>query len=283
MKIVIGKTSGFCKGVEYTIQRANEVLKENKKVYCLGEIVHNEEVIKDLEEKGLVTINNIEEVESGKVLIRAHGEVKSTYEKAKEKNIELIDLTCGKIKAIKAKIDKKKGDYFILIIGKKNHPESLGVKSFSGPNSYILEEEQDIKEMTGFYKGSKLKKMYIVSQTTFNSVKFDNLINSIKSKIKDEILVDKTICKATEERQNETKQLSKEMDKMIIVGGKNSSNAKELEQIAKENNKQVFFIQNEQELDAKDLKETDKIGIMAAASTPNSTVEKVIQKIKKCK
>ncbi len=122
MEIIIGKTSGFCKGVEHTVREANKIL-EQEKVYCLGEIVHNERVVSDLKNLGMITINNIIDAKNNsKVIIRAHGEVKETYEIAKEKNIELLDLTCGKIKAIKVKIEKHKNDSFIIIIGKKTHP-----------------------------------------------------------------------------------------------------------------------------------------------------------------
>ena len=125
MKIVIGKTSGFCNGVENTIKRAEDALSKEK-IYCLGEIVHNERVINDLENKGMITISNIDDApNNSKVIIRAHGELKETYDKAKEKNIEVIDLTCGKIKAIRVKISKKVEEHYIIIVGKKNHPESL--------------------------------------------------------------------------------------------------------------------------------------------------------------
>ena len=138
MEIIIGKTSGFCKGVEHTVREANKIL-ENEKVYCLGEIVHNERVVTDLKNLGMITINNISDAKNNsKVIVRAHGEVKETYEIAKEKNIELLDLTCGKIKAIKVKIEKQKNDSFIIIIGKKSHPESIGLKSFASNNSYII-------------------------------------------------------------------------------------------------------------------------------------------------
>ena len=134
MKITIGKTSGFCNGVQNTVKKAENALG-NEKVYCLGEIVHNERVIHELEANGMITINKIEDApNNSKVIIRAHGELKETYDRAKEKNLEILDLTCGKIKAIRVKISKKLEDHYIIIIGKKNHPESLGVLSLYGDN-----------------------------------------------------------------------------------------------------------------------------------------------------
>ena len=280
MNIIIGKTSGFCNGVENTVKRAEDALSKEK-VYCLGEIVHNERVINDLENKGMITISNIDESpNNSKVIIRAHGELKETYDKAKEKNIEIIDLTCGKIKAIRVKISKKVGDHYIIIIGKKNHPESLGVLSFSGNNSNIIEDKEDVKEVITNFNKTNLDKIYIVSQTTFNSDKFDELVNLIKESTNKEVEVDKTICDATSKRQNETRELSKTVDTMIIVGGKKSSNTKELEIIAKEHCDNVILIQ-----DKEDLKDNnivgENIGIMAGASTPTIVVDEIINEIKK--
>lgn len=280
MNITIGKTSGFCNGVENTVKRAEDALNKEK-VYCLGEIVHNERVIHDLESKGMITINNIDEApNNSKVIIRAHGELKETYDKAKEKNIEVIDLTCGKIKAIRVKISKKVEDHYIIIIGKKNHPESLGVLSFSGDNSSIVEDKEDIKNVIAKIEKTSLNNIYIVSQTTFNSDKFDELVNLIKENTTKEVIIDKTICDATSKRQNETRELSKQVDTMIIVGGKKSSNTKELEIIAKGQCNNVLLIQ-----DKDDLKDNNiigsNIGIMAGASTPTIVVEEIIEEIKK--
>ena len=278
MNIIVGKTSGFCNGVSNTIKKAEEAIQTNT-VYCLGEIVHNERVISDLERNGMITVNNIDEVQNNsKLIIRAHGDLKETYEKAKNKNIEVIDLTCGKIKAIRIKISKKIDDHYIVIIGKKNHPESLGVLSFSGDNSQIIEEEEDIIYLSEKIENSNLDKIYVVSQTTFNSSKFDLLVNEIKESTNKEVIVDKTICNATSERQNETRELSKIVDTMIIVGGKKSSNTKELEVIAKEQCDCVILVQDINDLDINKIVGND-IGIMAGASTPNIVVEEIISKL----
>lgn len=278
MNIVIGKTSGFCNGVSNTVKKAEEAIS-NEKVYCLGEIVHNERVINDLEKNGMITITNIEEVpNNSKVIIRAHGELKSTYERAKEKEIEILDLTCGKIKAIRVKISKKLADHYIIIIGKKNHPESLGVLSFSGDNSSIVEEKKDVDMIKEKINSSNMNKIYVVSQTTFNSDKFDEIVSYINKNINKEIVIDKTICDATSKRQNETKELSKKVDTMIIVGGKKSSNTKELEIIAKEYCNNVILVQDKNDINSSMII-GDNIGIMAGASTPNIVVEEIVNKL----
>ena len=251
MNVIIGKTSGFCNGVSYTVKTAEEAIK-NEKIYCLGEIVHNERVINDLEKNGMITIKNIDEApNNSKVIIRAHGELKETYDKALQKNIDILDLTCGKIKAIRVKISKRVDDHFIVIIGKKQHPESLGVLSFSGNNSLIIEDFEDIDKNIEIINGSSMNKIYIVSQTTFNADKYDKLVDYLKSLTEKDIIIDKTICDATSKRQNETKELSKKVNTMIIVGGRKSSNTKELELIAKEYCNNVLLVQNKDDIQRK--------------------------------
>ena len=277
MEIIVGKQSGFCNGVKYTIDQAIKALEEYKEIYCLGQIVHNERVIEDLQKKGMKTINSIEEAPNhSKVIIRAHGELKETYDKAKEKEIECIDLTCGKIKSIRLKIASRMEDSFIVIIGKKNHPETLGVQSFSGKNSMIIESIDDIEEFQRKYKESNCKKVFIVSQTTFNSESFDKIIEELQQRVNTEWEVEKTICNATNNRQLETANLAERVDIMLIVGGKNSSNTEELEVVAKKKCKRVYLIQDYHDLEQEEIDKDAKIGIMAGASTPNVVVEELI-------
>lgn len=278
MNVIIGKTSGFCNGVSYTVKTAEEAIK-NEKIYCLGEIVHNERVINDLETNGMITIKNIDEApNNSKVIIRAHGELKETYDKALQKNIDILDLTCGKIKAIRVKISKRVDDHFIVIIGKKQHPESLGVLSFSGNNSLIIEDFEDIDKNIEIINGSSMNKIYIVSQTTFNADKYDKLVDYLKSLTEKDIIIDKTICDATSKRQNETKELSKKVNTMIIVGGRKSSNTKELELIAKEYCNNVLLVQNKDDIQTENII-GENIGIMAGASTPNVVVDEIVDKL----
>lgn len=277
MEIIVGKLSGFCNGVKYTIEEANKII-DNGKAYCLGEIVHNERVIDELVNKGMITVNDIEEVpNNSKVIIRAHGDIKEVYDRANEKNLEVIDLTCGNVKVIRNKISEMKENSFIVLIGKKNHPETKGVISFAGKNSIIIENEEDIEELIRKFKESNLNNIYIASQTTFNSDKFDKIVDLIKEKINTNIEVNKTICNATSNRQKETIELSKNVDIMIIVGGKHSSNTKELEVVSKDNCNEVYLIENRDDLNEINIDKNKKIGIMAGASTPNIVVEEVLE------
>ena len=207
MEIIVGKNSGFCNGVKYTVDKAVEELKKYSPIYCLGEIVHNKDVIDSLEEKGLITVNNILEIpDNSKVIIRAHGESLEIYNKAKDKNLDIIDLTCGKIRIIHNEV-MKHNNYFIIIIGKKNHPETIGTKGHSNC-SYVIFDESDINPCYDAYINSNKKDIYIVSQTTFNNKDFDYLIELIKKKFNNNnVIVNKTICNATELRQKEVVEL----------------------------------------------------------------------------
>ena len=277
MKIFVGKYSGFCAGVKYTIDKANEIITNNDNVYCLGEIVHNEEVVKELENKGMITVKNIDDIpDNAKVIFRAHGEALKVYEDARKKNLEIFDLTCGKIKIIHNKISKV-FDKFIIIIGKKDHPEIIGTAGFAS-NVYIISDINDIDECYKVYLNQDKKDIYIISQTTYSSIKFDEIVNIIKNKFKSEIIVDKSICNATEKRQEEVIELAKKVDYMLIIGGKNSSNTKELYNLAMKYCKNVFLYQTVNDINIKFPMDAT-IGIMAGASTPNSVVDKIINYI----
>lgn len=281
MEIVIGKTSGFCPGVRNAVEKAQELILANDKIYCLGELVHNKQVVNFLEEKGMITVNSLDEIPDGeKVIFRAHGEAQNIYEMAHKKNLEIIDLTCGKVKLIHEKVAKKKQDYFIIILGKKNHAEVIGTKGFSGENSYVIETEDDILDAYMEFEKTSLSKVYIVSQTTISSSFFDEISKEVeKNFIEAECIIDKTICNATETRQAETRKLAKDFHTMVIIGGKNSSNTKELVKIAEENCKKVYSIETADELKAEDLKNVERVAVMAGASTPEQSIEEVKHKL----
>ena len=277
MEVVVGKLAGFCPGVESTINRAKKLLEEKDKIYCLGEIVHNSQVIESLENKGMITVDNIEDVPDNSVLIfRAHGEPEYKYEIAKQKGLELHDLTCGNVIAIHKKVQKEKEDAFIIILGKKKHPEVIGTKGFAGENYYVVESEDDILDAYMEYEKTDIGRVYVVAQTTISSSYFDILAEEIENNfIEAEVVIDKTICNATEIRQKETKEMSKRFNSMIIIGGKNSSNTKELAKIAEENCENVYLIETINEIKDIDFSNIKEIGIMAGASTPKDVINEV--------
>ena len=280
MDIVIGKNSGFCAGVKYTLTKADEELNKANSIDCLGEIIHNRQVVESLEKKGLRTISSINEA-TNKVIIRAHGVSKETYEIAKKRNIEIIDLTCPKVLKIHNQVeDFAKKNYFIFLIGIKNHPETIGTYSFCGNNSYIIESTEDINGAINALKSANLKNVLIISQTTFSIKLFDEITNIITSLLDKSynIHIEKSICNATSLRQEETKEIASNVDLMIIIGGKNSSNTKKLFDVASDYCKNVIHIETKDELDLSFIKKFKKIGIMAGASTPEYIVNEVYEK-----
>ncbi|MBO4293003.1 MAG: 4-hydroxy-3-methylbut-2-enyl diphosphate reductase [Clostridia bacterium] len=279
MEIVVGKTAGFCYGVQNAVSKTEELLKDNKTISCLGELVHNGEVIKKLEKMGLNVIENIENADD-KVIIRAHGIPKEIYNKAQNLNIEIFDYTCPNVLKIhKIAEEYEKNGYFIFLIGKKEHPEIIGTISFCGSNSYILEKADDIPEAMEKFNKSNINKLLIIAQTTFSLNNFEIIVETIKNEVASdvELEIKNTICNATKIRQEETNKISKEVECMIIIGGKNSSNTKKLYDIAKNNCPNSFIVENKDELPFYKIKSFEKIGIMAGASTPGESIKDIIE------
>lgn len=277
MEVIVGKYAGFCGGVKIAIQKTEDTLNNNELVYCLGEVVHNKQVIEGLEAKGLKIVTLIDEVpNNSKMIIRAHGEPEKTYNIAISKNIEIIDTTCGNVKLIHDKVKKASKDSFVIVIGEKNHPEVIGTLGFAGENSYVIQDEDDILDCYMEYEKTNLGKVYVVSQTTFSSKKFDELEKEIYTNfIEADVVVDKTICNATEIRQNECEKMAKEVDVMVVIGGKNSANTKKLVDISKANCEKVYWIQTVANLENEKFDLNSKVGIIAGASTPNNIIEEV--------
>lgn len=284
MEIIVGKNAGFCYGVKNAVDNATKELENNENVCCLGEIVHNSKVVKELEEKGMKFIDNLSEnTDKSKTIIRAHGVPKYIYEEAEKNGIELVDLTCPKVlkihKIVSEYADK---DYFIFLVGNKAHPETLGTASFCGENSCVIEIEEDIDNAIDKLNKSNKKNLLVVVQTTFSMEKFNKYIEHIKSNIGENINLEviNTICNATKIRQEETEEMSKLVEFMIIIGGKNSSNTKKLYEISCKNCEKVICIEDKSEINLTELDGVNKVGVMAGASTPQKSVDEVVELLK---
>ena len=277
MKVIVGKYAGFCPGVLNSVTKAQEAVDRYDKLYCLGELIHNKTVVTELEEKGMITVNDINDVDDNStVIFRAHGVKESIYEEAKNKNLNVIDLTCAIVKNIHDKVNKAKKDSFIIITGDTLHPETIGTKDFAGENSCVISIDEDVENAYKKFIDSNLDKVYVISQTTFSLKKFDELVLLINEKFKGyDIDINNSICKATELRQKEVEELSKDVDSVIVVGGKNSSNTKKLFDISTKNCDLVFHIENVSELNIKDFESCKKIAIVAGASTPKNIISEV--------
>ena len=278
MEILVGNNAGFCYGVKRAVDGAKEELKNaTEKVYCLGEIVHNKDVVNLLKEQGMEFIEDISEAK-GTTIIRAHGIEKKIYKQANDLNINIIDYTCPKVLEIhEIAEDYAKKGYYILLTGSKKHPENIGTISFCGDNYFVIENEEMVETAIEKFNSTRIKKLLLISQTTFSVEKFDKIKDKIKELIfpNIEFAIKNTICLATKIRQEEVAELAKQVNKMIIVGGKNSSNTRKLYEISQKFCKDSICIENEKELDLDLFNEEDKVGIMAGASTPQDSIESV--------
>ena len=283
MEIIIGKTSGFCHGVKNAVDKANEELEQSiGTVYCLGELVHNKHVTNSLKEKGLIFIEDIEKAK-GKTIIRAHGVTKEIYKKAEKLKIELKDLTCPKVLKIHDIAEEYSNNgYYIFLVGLANHPETIGTFSFCSKNCSIIENISDIEQAVTRFSKTNIKKALLITQTTFNLRKFEEISNLLKEMLEKnvELKVINTICLSTELRQKETEELSQKVDLMLIIGGRNSSNTNKLYEISSKHCKNVIFAESVGDIDVSFIKQFEKIGVMAGASTPRESIDNIVNFIK---
>lgn len=273
MDVVLAKTAGFCFGVKRAVDTVYEQAEKGN-VYTYGPIIHNEEVVKDLEEKGVRILADeqaLKDLESGTVVIRSHGVERSIYELIKEKGLELVDATCPFVKKIHNIVDKDSASgKQIIIIGDKNHPEVMGIVGWCNQAPIVLESEEEAENLSF----SDDKEISLVSQTTFNHKKFNKVVEIFKEKGYN-ITVYNTICNATEERQREAASIAKQVDAMIVIGGKNSSNTQKLFDISKKECANTYYIQTLVDLDLAAFESVGRVGITAGASTPNQIIKEV--------
>ncbi|WP_443770824.1 bifunctional 4-hydroxy-3-methylbut-2-enyl diphosphate reductase/30S ribosomal protein S1 [Anaerostipes sp.] len=271
MEVILAKTAGFCFGVKRAVDTVyKEAGKEN--VYTYGPIIHNEQVVSDLEKKGvsvLRTKEELEHLEKGTVIIRSHGVAKEIYDLIEKKGLTLVDATCPFVKKIHKVVQKASEEgKEIIIVGSAEHPEVEGIRGWCNGKVEIIANMEDVKEMT--LSGPAC----LVSQTTFNYKKFKDLVEIISQKGYD-IEVCNTICNATEERQMEAKSIAANVDAMIVIGDKHSSNSQKLFEISNKECKNTFFVQTLKDLDLKPFESIGKVGITAGASTPQKIIKEV--------
>jgi 4-hydroxy-3-methylbut-2-enyl diphosphate reductase len=281
LKVVVAKSAGFCFGVKRAVDMVYEQALTGKKTATFGPIIHNDEVVKDLEERGVRVIADLEELKQqkdGTVVIRSHGVSKEIYDLLQKQGVEIIDATCPFVKKIHNLVrEHSEAGEYIIIIGNGSHPEVEGIKGWcSGPVS-VIENKDEAERFTLFNNENSNKrynKVCIVSQTTFNYKKFQDLVEIIAKKGYD-ILALNTICNATEERQKEAYNLAKLSDAMIVIGGKHSSNTQKLFEICKKECEDTYYIQTLVDLDLAQFKSFSSVGITAGASTPNNIIKEV--------
>ena len=282
MEVKLAQCAGFCFGVKRAVDTVYEQIESGKTIYTYGPIVHNEEVVSDLEKKGVKVIETKQELlempvlsEDDKgtvsVIIRAHGVPREIYDILDKKNMDCVDATCPFVKRIHKIVDKESAaGKHIIIIGNPGHPEVEGIMGWCNGPVTVLETPEEALE----FDVPKNAKICIVSQTTYNYKKFQYIVEIFQKKGYNDSVAN-TICNATEERQRSAQDLAKEADVMIVIGGKHSSNTRKLYEICSRECAQTYFIQTLDDLHLELPKAVRLVGITAGASTPNKLIEEV--------
>lgn len=275
-QIILAKTAGFCFGVDRAVNLVYELVGEGKKVCTLGPIIHNAQLVADLESKGVKIIDDISQAPQGyTVVVRTHGVEKSVLDELETKGIDYVNATCPFVTKIHNIVKKQDENTVVLIAGDKNHPEVLGIKSYCKGNSYVFKNEEELTEIIQKHKIAQKNDVICVAQTTF-SLNEQKKCKKIFKKLCTNCKIFDTICNATSDRQNEAEKLSKNSDAMIVVGGRHSSNTCKLRDTG-EANCPTFLIETADELASLDLSKYNVIGVTAGASTPSVIIKEVLK------
>ena len=275
MQVKVAKSAGFCFGVQRAVDTVYEQVEKGiRPIYTYGPIIHNEVVVQDLEEKGVQVINSKEELEAlkeGVVVIRSHGVGREIYELLERQGLELVDATCPFVKKIhKIVREQCEAGRRVIMVGNEHHPEVEGIKGWGNEYTLAVESLEEFENLAL----RPDEKLCIVAQTTFNYNKFQDLVEKI-SKTYYDILVLNTICNATQERQVEARQIASQVDVMIVIGGRNSSNTQKLYEICRRECKHTYYIQTLEDFKPEITGTVRSVGITAGASTPNQIIEEV--------
>ena len=273
MEIRLAKSAGFCFGVKRAVEQVYNQAENGKNIYTYGPIIHNEEVVKDLEKKGVQVIEeeNLEDIKEGTVIIRSHGVEKAVCEHIQALGLQCVDATCPFVKRIHKVVEKESAlGKQIVIVGSAVHPEVMGIMGWSESPAIVIETEEEADKIDL----PTDREICVVSQTTFNYIKFHKIVEKL-TKRGYNISVVNTICNATEERQTEAREIAREADVMIVIGGKHSSNTRKLYEICAKECEHTYFIQTLADLKLELPKSVGLVGITAGASTPNNIIEEV--------
>jgi 4-hydroxy-3-methylbut-2-enyl diphosphate reductase len=268
------KTQGFCFGVAITVKKAEEaVAVPGSSVTTLGHVVHNPQMVASLEEKGLKNAHSVEEVpDGGTLFVRAHGLPVAVYDRAKEKNLTVIDATCPMVTKIHVQAERLRNDgYKIVVVGDANHPEVKGTLSHV-PGAFCIETVDDVAKLPRY------SKVGVVVQSTWSGPGFTDIVKALSAKYH-EVRAVNTICTDTSNRQAEAADLAKEVEVMVVVGGKTSANTKHLAELSAMHGARAFHIEGPDELDAAWFDGVNVAGLMSGASTPGSLVDEVADRM----
>ncbi len=275
-KIILAETAGFCFGVDRAVNLVYSLVNDGKKVCTLGPIIHNAQLVGDLEQRGVKIIDSIDECPDGyTVVVRTHGVEKSVIDDIENKNIDYVDATCPFVKKIHRIVKKFDSSVPVLVAGDVNHPEVIGIRSYCNGKSFVFKNDEDLQKILQKYHNDKNKKIICVSQTTFSLEEWKKCEKIIK-KVCTNCEIFDTICNATADRQNEAYEISKKSDAMIVIGGRHSSNTCKLRDVSSAHCRS-FLIETADELKSIDLSPYNVIGVTAGASTPSVIIKEVLK------
>jgi 4-hydroxy-3-methylbut-2-enyl diphosphate reductase len=266
------KTEGFCFGVAITVKKAEEAVASGADVTTLGHVVHNPQMVAQLEAKGLKNAHSVDEIDSGTMFVRAHGLPVETFEKAAAKGLTVIDATCPMVTKIHVQAEKLRNDgYKIIVVGDASHPEVKGTLSHV-PGAWCIQSVDDIEKLP------RASRVGVVVQSTWNGPGFSEIVRKLSEKYY-EVRAVNTICTDTKNRQSEVADLARDVEVMVVVGGKTSANTKHLCELAAMNGARAHHIEGPDELDAAWFSGVATAGLMSGASTPGWLVEQVADRM----
>ena len=275
-KIILAETAGFCFGVDRAVNLVYSLVNDGKKVCTLGPIIHNAQLVGDLEQRGVKIIDSIDECPDGyMVVVRTHGVEKSVIDDIENKNIEYVDATCPFVKKIHRIVKKFDSSVPVLVAGDVNHPEVIGIRSYCNGKSFVFKNDEELQKILQNDHIDINKKIICVSQTTFSLEEWKKCEKIIK-KVCTNCEIFDTICNATADRQNEAYEISEKSDAMIVIGGRHSSNTCKLRDVSSAHCRS-FLIETADELKSIDLSPYNVIGVTAGASTPSVIIKEVLK------
>lgn len=278
-KIIVAESAGFCFGVNRAINILYKLIDENKPACTLGPIIHNMQMVNELREKGVRTIDKISEAkENETIVIRSHGVPQSIVDEINERHLDYIDATCPFVSKIHKIVSETDDDSIVIIAGDKNHPEVQGIMGHCKSKCYTFKNQEELQELFNIIPQKNYKTIKIVAQTTFDLKEWEKSLKSLKNVYTNTKIFD-TICNATSIRQREAANISKSVDLMFVIGDKHSSNSFKLYSICSSNCENTFFIETADELPLEMVKKADSIGVTAGASTPARIIKEVLDKM----
>lgn len=275
MEILVAKSSGFCFGVKRAIKLADKCATSHPDggIYTLGPIIHNPQVVKRLEESNVYAKKNLSEIDSGTVIIRSHGVKLEEYNEARQKGLGIVDATCPFVRKAQDLVSQLTSEgYHVIVVGEKDHPEVKGLISYGNQQVMVVSGLKELADMP------RVKRLGIVAQTTLPMEKLEEVVRFCLHKAS-EMKVFNTICNATSTRQTESAALAKEVDVMVVVGGKNSANTRRLAEVCLAIQPKTYHIEVASELEPGWFAGADKVGITSGASTPEWLIKDVVERI----